>query len=126
MRLTFRCILPSILLTTLWLAPSAEACVGPPPEPFCTKTLQLAIAGPPLVLLPDGGTFEVSALVYFGLLEFPPGFGICPDGPYTVDIDWDHMQFATGKVFVRLYKNGEWHRTIEGDIKEIIKNYTKH
>lgn len=82
-----RLVAVSLFLTTLWSAPPAEACVGPPPEPFCTKTLQLAIAGPPLILLPGGGTFEVSALVYFGLLEFPPGFGICPDGPYTVDID---------------------------------------
>ena len=71
----------------LLLTPSADACVGPPPEPFCTKTLQLAIAGPPVILLPAGGTFDISALVYFGLLEFPPGFGICPDGPYRVDID---------------------------------------
>ncbi len=67
----------------------AEACVGPPPEPFCTKTLQLAIAGPPVILLPGGGSFDVPALVYISLMDFPPGFGICPAGPYAVDIQID-------------------------------------
>lgn len=74
-------------LATLAAAPAAHACVGPPPEPFCTKTLQLAIGGPPVVLLPAGGTFDVPAAVYFALLDFPAGFGICPGGPFTVDVE---------------------------------------
>ncbi|MCB1033875.1 MAG: hypothetical protein KDD47_08595 [Acidobacteria bacterium] len=75
------------LMPLFQLAPlPAKACVGPPPEPFCTKTLQLALAGPPVVLLPAGGVFDVRALVYFGLLDFPAGSGICPASPFTVDV----------------------------------------
>jgi hypothetical protein len=77
------CILT--LITTLAPSPGT-ACVGAPPEPLCTKTLQLAIAGPPVLLLPAGGTFDVAALVYFDLLDFPAGSGICPAGPYAVDV----------------------------------------
>lgn len=68
------------------LAHDARACVGPPPEPFCTKALSLAIAGPPTVLLPGGGTFDVPALVVFQLMDIPEGTGICPAGPYAVDV----------------------------------------
>ena len=80
-----------VTLALLWsLLPStADACVGPPPEPFCTKTLQLAMAGPPVILLPGGGSFDVSALVYISLRDFPAGFGSCPTGPHTVDIQID-------------------------------------
>ena len=74
-----------VLLVALPPRPAA-GCVGPPPEPLCTKTLQLAIAGPPVILLPSGGSFDVSALIYFGLWDFPAGSGICPAGPYTADI----------------------------------------
>lgn len=78
----------SLVLVGSILTPSGgSACVGPPAEPFCTKTLQLAIAGPPTILLPAGGTFDVEALVYFRLLDFPAGTGICPAGPYLVDVD---------------------------------------
>lgn len=76
----------ALLLTGLLTATPSAACVGAPPEPFCTKTLQLAIAGPPVVLLPGGGTFDVSALLYFGVLDFPAGTGICPGGPYTASV----------------------------------------
>lgn len=75
-----------VLLVITLVATPASACEGPPIEPFCTKTLQLAIAGPPVILLPSGGTFDVSALVYLGLLDFPAGSGICPLGPYSVDV----------------------------------------
>ncbi len=80
-----------ILLPTLVLAgipDKAEACVpSKPPPPFCAKTLVLSQAVPGVVLLPGGGTFDVSTLVYFGLFDFPPGAGICPGGPYTVTVE---------------------------------------
>lgn len=75
-----------LLVASPWATP-ASACVGPPPEPVCTKTLHLAIAGPPVILLPGGGSFDVPALVFFGLSEFPMDSGTCPAGPYAVDID---------------------------------------
>ncbi len=64
----------------------AGACVGTPPPPVCGKNLTLALAGPPSTVLTGGGIIGVSALVYFALLDFPQGFGICPVGPYTVDV----------------------------------------
>ncbi len=64
----------------------AEACVAPPPEPFCTKALTLAMAGPPTLLLPGGGSFDVPLVLVFKLLDFPPGTGICPAAPYSADI----------------------------------------
>ena len=64
---------------------ASHACVGPPPEPVCGKNLTLALAGPPTILT-SGGTHDVSALVYFSLLDFPQGLGACPIGPYTVDL----------------------------------------
>ena len=70
----------------LVLPPPAAACDGPPPPPFCGKTLVLAKAVPNAVLLTAGGSFNVSTTVFFQLLDFPAGTGICPAGPYTVDI----------------------------------------
>jgi hypothetical protein len=67
-------------------SPPAPACTHAPPEPACTKALALALAGPPVVLLPSGGAFDVPALVVFQLLDFPAGTGICPAGPYAVDV----------------------------------------
>lgn len=74
------------LLSFLCSPTSAVACVGPPPEPVCGKNLTLALAGPPTTVLTSGGVFDVSALVYLALLDFPQGLGACPVGPYTVSI----------------------------------------
>jgi len=76
------------LLIGLAATPRAEACKGHPPPPFCGKSLVLAQAAPPVVLLPGGGTFDIPATVYFKLTSFPAGSGICPAGPYTVDVSF--------------------------------------
>jgi hypothetical protein len=64
----------------------AEACGGTPPPPSCGKTLVLAKAVPQPLPIPGGGVFNVQTLVFFQLLESPPGSGVCPQGPYAVDI----------------------------------------
>ena len=68
--------------------PIAEACMWTPPPPFCGKTLVLSHAVPQVLLLPGGGIFDVESLVFFDLWDFPTGTGLCPAGPYTVDIDY--------------------------------------
>lgn len=70
-------------LTLTTISPRwSDACVGPPPPPFCGKTLVWSHAGPPVLLLPGGGTFSVAGLLFFDLVDFPAGSGICPSGPY--------------------------------------------
>ncbi|MEM6453568.1 MAG: hypothetical protein AAF772_00600 [Acidobacteriota bacterium] len=64
-----------------------HACGGTPPPPRCGKTLVLAKATPPTVILPGGGTFPVPSTVFFNLVGFP-GSGVCPVGPYTVDVTY--------------------------------------
>ena len=81
-----RCVCVLWILCSAWAIGPSDACVAPPPEPFCTKALTLAMAGPPTIVLPSGGTFNVPAVLIFKLLEFPAGTGICPVGPYSVDI----------------------------------------
>ncbi|MEO1085197.1 MAG: hypothetical protein AAFY88_13235, partial [Acidobacteriota bacterium] len=92
---------PRNVLTTLFLAgllvagslvpfvtPPAEACLfSQPPPPFCGKSLHIASAVPRVHLLPGGGVIDVSALLYFTMVDFPAGSGICPAGPYTADVD---------------------------------------
>lgn len=79
------------LLLALWAlaAPGAPAgaCEGKPKPPVCAKTLVLAQAAPPTLLLPGGGTFSVPVTVYFQVLSFPAGgAGVCPGGPFAVDV----------------------------------------
>ncbi|MEM9595231.1 MAG: hypothetical protein AAGD06_13245 [Acidobacteriota bacterium] len=78
-----------LAVAVLWLASVAPAgaCGGKPVAPFCGKTLVLAKAGPSNLLLPGGGTFDVPTTVYLSIVESPPGSGLCPVGPYAVDID---------------------------------------
>ncbi len=79
--------LPLLCLLSVLVSPSARACDGTPPPPACGKTLVLSQGAPSLLLLPGGGTFDVPLTVYFQMFSFPAGSGICPGGPYTVDID---------------------------------------
>lgn len=72
-------------LTFLVLADTVEACQGRRLFPVCNKTLNIAIAGPP-VLTTDGGTVDVPALVFFDLNGFPPAFAACPGGPFSADL----------------------------------------
>lgn len=74
------------LLTSLINQP-LYACGGDPPQPSCGKTITLTPAVPQTLLLPGGGTFNVAVLIYFNLVDWPPGSGICPGGPFTTDID---------------------------------------
>ncbi len=67
--------------------PTAACISSQPPQPFCGKTLVLSQAVPGVVLLPGGGTFDVTTLVNFNLFDFPPGSGLCPGGPYTVTVE---------------------------------------
>lgn len=67
--------------------PPAGACDGTPPPPFCGKTLVLSQGAPSTLLLPGGGTFDVPVTVYFQMFDFPAGTGLCPGGPYAVDVD---------------------------------------
>jgi len=81
----------------------AQACDGPPPPPACGKTLAVALAVPDTLLLPDGGgTFSVSTLVYFNLVDNPPGLGICPTDPasatITVTADCDGGSDGSGST----------------------------
>ncbi len=92
--LTLVCLL--MLGSLVWTAGPTEACVAPPPEPFCTKALTLAMAGPPTLVLPGGGSFNVPLVLVFKLLDFPPGTGICPLPPYSVDIHVDAICQPTG------------------------------
>lgn len=75
------------LLMAGWVAPAAEACKGYPPPRSCGKALVLAQGAPPVLLLPGGGTFDVPLTVYFNMVSFPAGSGVCPAGPYAVDLD---------------------------------------
>lgn len=79
------------LLLALWAFASpnapAGACEGKPKPPVCAKTLVLAQAAPPTLLLPGGGSFNVPVTVYFQVLSFPAGAsGACPGGPFTVNV----------------------------------------
>ena len=85
-----------MLVSSVWTAGTAEACVAPPPEPFCTKVLTLAMAGPPTLVLPGGGSFTVPVILVFKLLDFPPGTGICPVSPHTADIHVEAVCQPTG------------------------------
>ena len=76
----------ALLLLPAMLTPPAQACIGPPPPPICGKTLVWTHAGPPTLLLPNGGTFLIPGLLFFNLVEFPAGAGICPGGPYEATV----------------------------------------
>lgn len=80
----FVCI--GLALTIFLVATPSRACGGKP-APFCGKTLVLSQAAPPVILLPGGGSFDIPVTVYFKVLGFPAGSGICPPGPYTADIE---------------------------------------
>ncbi|MEM7355989.1 MAG: hypothetical protein AAF657_34550, partial [Acidobacteriota bacterium] len=88
-----RCLRLTLTLTlglvglTLLAAQPAGACGGTPPQPFCGKTLVLSQGAPSVLLLPGGGTFDVPITVFFQMFDFPPGTGLCPGGPYAVDVD---------------------------------------
>ena len=86
---TFVATLASCLLLLLFLnPPPAEGCMfSQPPPPVCGKALHVASAVPQVELLPSGGTVNVSALVYLDLVDFPAGFGVCPAGPYSADVE---------------------------------------
>lgn len=83
---------------------SADACIGPPPPPFCAKTLVWSHAGPPVLLLPGGGTFSLRGLLVFKLLDFPAGLGSCPLGPFdatvTVTVSCSPMGDGGGTITV--------------------------
>jgi len=77
----------ALAVMALLLTAEAQACDGPPPPPACGKTLAVALAVPDTLLLPDGGgTFTVSTLVYFNLVDNPPGSGICPVDPASATV----------------------------------------
>ncbi|MEM7049363.1 MAG: hypothetical protein AAF604_06875 [Acidobacteriota bacterium] len=77
----------ALLLAAPFISP-VQACEPTPSPPVCGKTLILAKAAREVVLLPAGGTFDIDSLVYFGIGDFPAGSGLCPPGPYTVDITY--------------------------------------
>ena len=82
--LTLALALSVLLVAT---APAFSCMPSKPPPPFCGKTLVVSGAMPNVLLLPGGGVFDFSTLVYFNMYDFPPGTGLCPAGPYTVDLD---------------------------------------
>lgn len=77
----------AILLLTSLIAPSPAIACGGKPAPFCGKTLILSQAGPSVILLPGGGTFDIPLTVYFDIFNFPASASLCPAGPYTVDVE---------------------------------------
>lgn len=67
----------------------AATCEGDPPPPFCGKTLVLALGNPDVLVSGTADTVDIEAAVFFNMVDFPPGTGICPAGPYAVDITVD-------------------------------------
>ena len=75
------------LLVSLMLAPTpGVACGGKAVTPSCGRTVTVTGASPTPIFT-AGGTFVFTQLVYFGLAEFPPGSGLCPDGPFELDLE---------------------------------------
>lgn len=70
----------------LWIPTQAHACGGTVWTPFCAKTLVLS-QGSSELLLTGGGTVDLPTLLYFVVSDFPAGAGLCPPGPFDVDID---------------------------------------
>lgn len=85
--LCFPRLLTGLLLTLCLAAPQPATACGGTPAPFCGKTLVLSQAGPSVILLPGGGSFDIPLTVYFEIFSFPTGAALCPPGPYTADIE---------------------------------------
>ena len=75
-----------VVFSTLLSLPPLWACVGKAIPPSCGRTVVIT-AGIPQTLLSSGGDFDVPTFIYLGLAEFPPGSGLCPPGPFEVDVD---------------------------------------
>ena len=77
----------AVLIASLGLAPTfGWACGGKAVTPSCGRTVTVTGASPTPIFT-AGGVFTFTQLVYFGLAEFPPGSGLCPDGPFELDLD---------------------------------------
>jgi len=82
-----RVVLAICVLAAVVLAPEpAASCEGDPPPPSCGKTLVLALGNPDVLVAGTADTVNIEAAVFFNMVDFPPGSGICPGGPYAVDI----------------------------------------
>ncbi len=80
-------VLISVVLMSSMLVPApAMACGGKAITPSCGRTVVVTGASPTPIFT-TGGTFTFTQLVYFGLAEFPPGSGLCPGGPFELDLD---------------------------------------
>lgn len=79
-------ILLFLVLMSLLASPGQACMYSQPPPAACGKSLVISTAVPKVHLLPGGGSFDVTALVFFTMVDFPLGLGICPAGPYAVDV----------------------------------------
>lgn len=78
--------LASVISTCLLIPAPAMACGGKAVTPSCGRTVVVTGASP-VPVFTTGGTFVFTQLVYFGLAEFPPGSGLCPNGPFELDLE---------------------------------------
>lgn len=87
------CICVALIVTFFGLqnrSESVDACGGDP-TPFCGKALAFSYEIPKSVCDPGDGSdicIDIETVTWFNVIEFPPGSGICPPGPYRGTLEF--------------------------------------